>query len=243
MTNDPILTLDVDWAPDFVIDQVAHTLIENKVKATWFVTHHSEAIDRLKEHKELFELGIHPNMLLGSTHGRTEEQVLTHIKEIVPDAISMRTHGLYQTSNWLTKACKDYGVLIDVSLFLPRAAHLCPHRFKWNGSSLLRIPYFWEDDSEMSEDKPIWRLSDERLNVSGLRVFDFHPIHIALNTDRFEKYEALKRLRPVRLWDSGFIKEHVCAGAGPKHLFVDLVSKLAGNGKKIRDFLNSTEET
>lgn len=240
--NDYILTLDIDWAPDFVIDQVAQILIENKVKVTWFVTHQSEAIERLRENNELFELGIHPNMLYGSMHGETEDEVLTFIKNIVPDATSMRTHGLYQSSNWLVKAAKDYGVLIDVSLFLPRAANLHPHQMKLNGLSLWRIPYFWEDDSEMFEDDPIWSISDEGLNVSGLRVFDFHPIHIALNTDSFEKYENIKQMRPLISWDEEFIDEHAHKGRGPKNLFLELVNQLAGKGKQIKELVSNMEK-
>ena len=240
-TNDFVLTLDIDWAPDFVIDRVAQILIENGVKATWFVTHQSEAIERLRASNELFELGIHPNMLYGSTHGKTEDEVLTYIKHIVPDAISMRTHSLYQTSSWLVKAAKDYGVSIDVSLFLPKAANLHPHQIKWHGSSLWRIPYFWEDDSEMFEDDPIWSISDKRLNVSGLRIFDFHPIHIALNTDSFEKYEKLKQLQPLGAWDEEFIEAHVSKGRGPLNLFIELVNQLAGKGTQIKELLSKME--
>jgi hypothetical protein len=239
--NDLILTLDIDWAPDFVIDQVAQILIEKEVKATWFVTHQSKAIERLRENNELFELGIHPNMLFGSTHGKTEDEVLTHIKNIVPDAISMRTHGLYQTTNWLVKAAKDYGVLIDVSLFLPRAANLHPHQIKWNCSSLWRIPYFWEDDSEMFEDVPIWSISDERLNVSGLKLFNFHPVHIALNTGRFEKYENLKLMRPLSSWDEEFIEEHTNKGRGFKSLFLELVHQLSGKGNQINELVGNVD--
>ncbi len=203
-----ILTLDIDWAPDFVIDRVAKTLIENQVKATWFVTHKSDALERLQERTDLFELGIHPNMLLGSTHGKTEDEVLTHVKSIVPNAVSMRTHGLYQTTNWLSKAAGEYGILIDVSLFLPRADHLLPHRIKWNGASMWRILYFWEDDFEMFEDIPIWSVSDERLKGNGLKIFDFHPIRVALNTERFERYEHLKSIRPLDQWDEKFIGDN-----------------------------------
>ncbi len=45
--NDVVLTVDVDWAPDFTIDFVAEQLIAHKVQATWFVTHWSPAIARL----------------------------------------------------------------------------------------------------------------------------------------------------------------------------------------------------
>ena len=55
------ITLDVEWAPDFVIDAVANTLVSNGVKATWMVTRDSPAIRRLTRHDELFKRGIHPN--------------------------------------------------------------------------------------------------------------------------------------------------------------------------------------
>ena len=64
-----VLTLDTDWAPDFVIDFVAKQLVAYQVRATWFVTHASPAVERLSQHSDLFELGIHPNFLPGSTHG------------------------------------------------------------------------------------------------------------------------------------------------------------------------------
>ncbi|MBW2004566.1 MAG: hypothetical protein JRI72_08120, partial [Deltaproteobacteria bacterium] len=205
------------------------------------VTHQSEAIERLREKTELFELGIHPNMLSGSTHGKTEDEVLTHVMSIVPNAISMRTHGLYQTSNWLAKAAKEYGILVDVSLFLPRADNLSPHKIKWNGALLWRIPYFWGDNSEMFEDAPIWSLSDERLKIHGLKVFDFHPIHIALNADRFERYEYLKSIRPLKFWDEEFIKKHANTDIGPQTLFLDLVKMLSGKGTQIRDIVNKVQ--
>lgn len=43
-----LLTLDIDWAPDFIIDEVVSILVKNNVKATWFITHNSPAIDRLR---------------------------------------------------------------------------------------------------------------------------------------------------------------------------------------------------
>lgn len=235
--NDFVLTFDIDWAPDFVIDYVANILIDKQVKATWFVTHQSAAIDRLRENSHLFELGIHPNLLKGSSHGATEDTVLSHVLDVVPGANSMRTHGLYQTSNFLVKASVEYGIAIDVSLFIPRALELRPHQLKWNGSSLWRIPYFWEDDSEMFEDSPIWDASDQRLNISGLRVLDFHPIHIILNTENISRYDRLKRMRPLKDWDQDFIKEHANKGPGPKNLFLELTSQLAGKGRQINELI------
>lgn len=239
--NDFVLTFDIDWAPDFVIDYVANILIANKVKSTWFVTHNSDAIERLKARSDLFELGIHPNMLSGSTHGKTEDEVLNYILNIVPNAISMRTHSLYQSTGFLIKASKEYGILNDVSLFLPRAPHLQPHTVQWHGISLCRIPYFWEDASEMSEDNSIWDISDYRLKLKGLRILSFHPIHIALNTERFERYSDLKKIKPVQLWDRQFIEDNSYKGDGPQNLFLQVVQHLAGKGIMIKDIGNKQD--
>src|SRR5207244_3974947 len=77
---------------------VAEQLMASQVRATWFVTHMSPAISRLRRNPELFELGIHPNFLPGSTHGDTPDAVLRHCRALVPDAVSMRTHCLVQST-------------------------------------------------------------------------------------------------------------------------------------------------
>src|SRR4051812_39287991 len=144
ISKDFVITIDVDWAPDFAIDFTSQLLIKNNVRATWFVTHESPAVERLRSHLELFELGIHPNLLPGSTHGANEDEVLSHLQRLVPNAACMRTHGLYQSSSFLIKANTKFGIKADLSLLLPRAANLVPHKIKWSGANLWRFPYFWE---------------------------------------------------------------------------------------------------
>jgi len=238
MSDDPVLTLDLDWAPDAIIDAVAALLVERRVKATWFITHQSPAVDRLRERRDLFELGIHPNMLPGSTHGATEDEALAHVLKIVPGAAAMRTHGLYQSSNFLVKAAKQFGITVDVSLFLPRATHLQPHAINYAGAKLVRIPYFWEDDVEMFEERPIWTGDDERLAVPGLRVFDFHPVHVALNTERFDRYDGLRKARPLPSWDAAFVDANTFRGLGPRSLFVELADSLAGRGRFVTELVD-----
>lgn len=232
MSNDYILTFDVDWAPDWMIEYVANVLISKNVKSTWFVTHISPAIEAIKNRNDLFEIGIHPNCLPGSTHGDTEDEALRHIKEIFPDAISMRTHALYQSSPFLTRAAIDYGISIDVSLFLPRTPNLVQHCLRWRGANLWRIPYYWEDDSEMFENDPIWTFSDSRLHVNGLKVFNFHPTYIVLNTDTFSIYETLKIKKHLPTWNVDFIRPYIRNDNGPKTLFLELVDYLSVSGGK-----------
>lgn len=134
--DDVYLTLDVDWAPDFMIDNVAERLVSQGVNATWFVTHESPAIDRLRRHPGLFELGIHPNFSRGSTHGATPEAVLRSCLSLVPDAVSMRTHALIQSSPLLVQVRASTSIRIDVSMFLPHHANLQPVSLWMDGRAL-----------------------------------------------------------------------------------------------------------
>ena len=88
MKHQVLITLDVDWAPDFMINFVKDILIENNVKATWFITHNSDYVKEL-EKTDRFELGIHPNFSNDSTQGNNAEDILSNLKKIVPTAKSV----------------------------------------------------------------------------------------------------------------------------------------------------------
>ena len=184
------LTLDIDWAPDWMIEKVAEMLLKYGVKATWFATHRSKVIEEL-EKESLFEIGIHPNLYPDSTHGKTEDEVLLYIRELFPDAISMRTHGLYSNSRFLYK-CAKLGIKIDVSIFIDKGEYLKPFRIYFDdGLSIIRIPFLWEDDIEMNKPSPSWDLSDI-LQFKGIKIFNFHPVHICLNTPNMKVYAQMK---------------------------------------------------
>lgn len=221
------ITLDLDWAPDFVIDHAADQLLSRQVKATWFVTHDSPAVERLRCHPELFELGIHPNFLPGSTHGSDSAQVLRHCSALVPNARSVRTHGLVQTSNLLEQIVKETGITIDVSLFLPHAPNLQPVDYYWDdGVRMLRIPYFWEDDFEMVRPGPCWHVEGLLGCDTGVRIFDFHPIHIYLNSANLEPYRMLKRFGRLSEISEAQAESCVQTGTGTGSFFRELIAHL-----------------
>jgi hypothetical protein len=193
--QDVAITIDIDWAPDFVIESVARLLIEREVRATWFVTHPTPVLRLLRSHPELFELGIHPNFLPGSSHGATPTEVIDYCLRMVPDAMSVRTHALVQSTPILQQIARDTSVRVDVSLYLPRV-FVAPFQFDLDGGSLTRVPYQWEDDFEMSLREPNWDpalLVDD--DAGSPLVLDFHPIHIYLNSESFANYAVLKTVR------------------------------------------------
>lgn len=185
MRNEICITLDVDWAPDFVIDYVAKILIRKKIKATWFATHMSKDVLELVKNP-LFEVGLHPNFLSNSTQGTNPEEILENLKSLFPTAKSIKTHCLLQSSSLLMLFHK-FGIENDVSLLLERTKNIAPHYSPY--FHLYRFPFFWEDDVAMSYNN--WEV-EQLINIPGMKIFNFHPIHIYLNSKNMENYNKLK---------------------------------------------------
>lgn len=186
-----VITLDIDWAPDFAILDAADLLEAHSVKSTWFVTHETPVLERLRARPDLFELGIHPNFLPNSSQGSTPEEVLDSCMRWVPEARSMRTHSLVQSTPLLRLALQRTRVRIDVSLFLPYSRHADPVVFRAQGDGLYRLPYIWEDDIEFEQEKPRWDLADIDDLGDEPAILDFHPMHLALNSPSMANYRGL----------------------------------------------------
>jgi hypothetical protein len=226
-----VLTFDVDWAPDFAIDAIAEELVRRGVRSTWLITHASQALERLREQPDLFELGIHPNFLPGSSHGQEVEDVLDHCMELVPEATTMRTHALVQSSPLLRTVVERTPVRCDASLFLPGATDVAPVAFPVSMGSLLRIPYVWEDDVEMLAAQPAWSF-DRFIGRPGLQVFDFHPMHVHLNAPDMEPYRRLTEAGPLAETPIAAAALLVQDGPGPRTLLDEIVDHLATGGSR-----------
>jgi len=190
MENSLLITLDTDWANDIALEYCMEILLKNNVKSTWFITNRSLIVEKLLEHPNLFEVGIHPNFFLGSDHGNSIDKVFQYFKDITPNARSMRSHGLYQHSNLLFKASHKYNIEIDSSIFLPYCSNIDVHLL----NSLYRLPIFFMDSYYLrSEKNNSFKFGQiNNINSAGLKTFDFHPIHIYMNSYSMKYYESLK---------------------------------------------------
>lgn len=163
------------------------------VAVTWFVTHDTSLLQRLRDNPN-FGLGIHPNfnfLLSGDLrNGATVEEVIDRLLEIVPQAKSARSHSMTQNAHILDMFAKK-GLTHDSNDFIPEQnrIELKPWRL-WNG--LIKVPYFWQDDRACiySENTPI----EDLVTRKGAKVFNFHPIHVFLNTENLERYERTRAI-------------------------------------------------
>jgi hypothetical protein len=228
MNLTPVITIDVDWAPDFLIDEVAQLLNDAGVKATWFITHDSPAVRRLRDSNGNFEIGAHPNFLPGSTHGRDIGEVIEHMASVARGARVMRTHGLYQSSRLLHEIARTTDIEIDCSLFIGGARHSSVSEYWTPHRKLIRVSYVWEDSYSFFDPLATWRLASLASRCDGLAVIDFHPIHLALNDPTPESYNRFRQRCPdIR----GALPEHLEGlrkrDEGARTMFMDAIDYLA----------------
>ncbi len=104
----------------------------------------------------------------------------------------MRTHSLVQSTPMLQFVERQTDVAVDVSLLMPFVTGLkaFQHHLLQDMRGLIRLPYFWEDD--IAAIWPDWDWSSSVSESEGLCIYDFHPIHVALNMASIDQYSRLK---------------------------------------------------
>jgi hypothetical protein len=191
--NANAIIFDIDWAPDFMVRLCMDICRRYGTAATFFATHPSDTLLEI-ESDPLFELGIHPNFMSGSSHGNTLEEVMDYCQRLVPNARSMRTHGLYQHTRLFQLILSSYPkIKTDVSFFLPAHANLAPVEWCFGDKNrkLVRLANFWDDYYSAGLPEYNWQMEEAPSN--GIRIFSFHPVHVAMNTETLAGYEAVRR--------------------------------------------------
>lgn len=194
------LTFDIDWCDDGVLAKTIERVEKADVRATFFVTHDTPLLARMRENPNI-ELGIHPNFnkLLSGEHGLPEggfRAVLESLKALVPEAESTRSHAL-TTNSVILSALKDYGIRRDVNWYIPLTSGMGLKPYYHIDRQLIRIPFFFEDDAHCAEldsgfphdwEPARWLTAPDM----PYRVFNFHPIHLFLNSETMARYEAAR---------------------------------------------------
>jgi hypothetical protein len=198
LANQPAFcfTSDSDWAPESMIEECVAVFRSAGVRFTPFVTHRSEAMRRTFRGCE-HDVGLHPNFNPGSTHGDTIGGVVDHVVALWPEACAFRSHG-YHDSSLISHTLYERGLRYDSNLCLHLQSNLVPLRH-WTG--LTRFPVFL-DDSVVAFRGEGWQLDSfvDKLRTPGLKIFNFHPVHVCLNTPVYSYYEE-RRSRVSDDWN------------------------------------------
>jgi len=210
------LSFDSDWANDEVILDSYNLVHQHSVKSTWFITNKSAALEIL-EHDNLVELGIHPNfnkLLNNVSLSGDSESVLQELLSFVPRARSVRSHSLTQNERLLDLFSK-YGLTHISNLFVPYNSGIKMKPFYlWDNTTI--IPHCWQDNVALKMDTGFPNNQDL---IDGFYVFDFHPIHIFLNTENLDRYEKTRSLHQ----NPKELIKHRYKGYGTRNRLIELL--------------------
>ena len=211
------LTFDIDWLGDEYLSVTLDLLKKYDLKATFFATHDSQLLHELDS--RCFEIALHPNFDKGN--GKYDLSVLQRLKEIYPQAIGTRSHTLFFSSRILS-ALNDCSIRYESNIFL--LDHLGLHPTK-RSDSVVSLPFNWSDDKhvELGREFNCTVLPD--LNQDGLNIFNFHPVHIFLNTRVQANYELAKPF-----FNKSRFTEYVNEEHGIQNLFIELCEKIGKEG-------------
>lgn len=209
------ITFDTDWAPDWCIRLCFDLCREAGIGATFFATNPTLILKEIADDPH-FEVGIHPNFFSNTTQILPDilppqrqkiledemtriAAVLEYCRRTVPNARAMRTHGLWRCSSvyvYIEECCPT--IKYDVSNFIPSPHFVSPWTTRYSSKvhrPLIYIPYEWEDDISYLILKNYPYIKPGK---APFRIYNFHPIHVALNTYNMAIYNFFKKTYNIK---------------------------------------------
>jgi hypothetical protein len=183
--NQVAVTFDIEWAPDEVLGDLFTILSRYSFPVTLFATHKSAS---LEEMSRVYEIGLHPNFnpFFQNAFHSSPRAILHELKSWYPDAVGVRCHSR-TVSALLIDQFISVGLRYDANQICPYQEGLRPYNYL----GFCRFTDFWQDDVHALYQRP-FILSDIPVESEGMKIFNFHPVHIYLNTESPERYEAAR---------------------------------------------------
>jgi hypothetical protein len=185
MTNHFAITFDVEWAPDEVLGDLFTILSRYSFPVTLFATHKSTALNDVSR---IYEIGLHPNFnpLFQNGFHSSPRAILDELKSWYPEAVGVRCHSR-TVSALLIDQFISIGLRYDANQICPYQKGLMPYTYR----GFCRFTDFWQDDVHALYQRP-FVLSSIPVESEGMKIFNFHPVHIYLNTESPDRYEAAR---------------------------------------------------
>ena len=220
-------TTDIEWAPEWAIEDLFALADSYDIRLTPFLTHRSDYLWRRFAGPHASAAGVHPNFLPGSTHGASVGEVIDHVTQLWPAARSFRAHCFYDETR-MNRRMADRGFRYDSNLCAFLQTGLVPLR---TATQIIRFPVFWEDDVHSGFGMP-WTIEaiDEELRSPGLKIFNVHPPRVALNIADETFYEASRPLFGDPKLDRA---AHAYQGAGPRTFLESLFAYTRAMGHAV----------
>lgn len=217
--SDFILTIDTDWAPDFVLEDTFALIREYQINCTVFATHNTRILTSLHNEK-LFEVGLHPNIT--DINGASE--TLENVAQWFPQSVSLRSHSLTHSSRFFP-IYQKLGIRYTSNYLAFLNSNIQPIQ---QPMGIQELPVYFMDDAYllMYNANNKFSITSLGLHMAGMKIFAFHPIHIYLNSHSLENYDKEKKNEGSTLQN---MHEHNKHNKGIRSLFKEFLAYLAEN--------------
>jgi len=212
------LTCDIDWAPDYAVEDFFSIVESFGFELTAFATHKSSLLVRTPK---WLEVGLHPDY----TRPHPEYGIsrkLIDLKDLYPDSQGVRSHRNFFGQNTADLA-KKAGLIYDCSTLLWCNAYSQIYNDQFG---LRRLSYVWEDGvhADMGLD---WDMSHLPTETPGVKIFNFHPIFTYLNCPNDEyRREVVKGYNHLETAPMSALKPQIYQGYGARNFLIDMLKEL-----------------
>ena len=195
-----LVTLDIDWASEYVIQYTVEKLKELEIPFTIFSTHNSPYLRSIIDD---IEIGLHPFFHPSSSHGKTPEETLNNIFKIPYNIDAFRCHRFIR-SNEISEMMKSKGMKCESNV----CTNLETIRPFENRNGLLEIPVFCEDGSYLLNEHSFDFQSNSVNKFLTCRDNDelksiiIHPMHFVVNTPNWKYMKQIKKKMTREQWNS-----------------------------------------
>jgi hypothetical protein len=213
-----ILTMDIDWAPEYATQKVLDLVSSSGLNITAFATHRSPL---LLDSEQFVEIGLHPdNTRPHPKYGFTRK--ISDLLEIYPKSQGIRCHRNFFGQN-ISDLARASNLKYDASTILWKQPFAQIY-LDYNG--LVKIPYTWEDGIHLDLNLPL-NIEQLDFNSPGLKVFNVHPMLIYLNAPSDELRRRLTRgIKDLTVAPEHLFSSHVFNGYGVQSFYKDFLGEI-----------------
>lgn len=210
-----VITFDTDHMTDDFME-IFISMLPEEVKYTFFCTKPYVSL----KGKNNIEIGAHPYLNDSANWRESTYQLIDELEQFYGVKVQgVRSHSLYSSQTYIAEL-DALGVEYISSMTVPFHVELVPFRYQWGP---MEAPINFMDNMQL------WRggaglpesMIVEALRTDVYRCFDFHPIHILLNTSAMDEYYEWRR-SPV-----GTAPKMQCSNWGVADFFMYLIREAA----------------
>lgn len=223
------ITMDLEWASDDAIKYTINLINKYTNKFSIFISHSSKYIMEILKSNEI-DIGIYPDFLKNSKHGRNPKEVMNYFIKFIPNAISFRCHKYYDSMD-ICEILFNNGFKYDSNVFT-NLEYKEPFLHK---SGLIRFPVYFDDNHYIYQGKSLnfTNIKDNIFNKPGLYVFNIHPMLMSLNPPDYSYIRKVKSAVPQKTWNNLTHKEiqHISyRGKGLRNFVLDVFKYIKSEG-------------